>query len=570
MRFVGMDSAYHSQDSVWPRKVVFVQPDEKDLANKECETLQTQDAPGDSKFGPNFVGNNLDDRGKVVAGFETLKVGGGRGSSSSSSVADNNHSLVVGKPGGFEFPWKKNAYERMNGPSVSDITAAIEDIKNKEQDIKNKEQDIKKIEVGSYGEVFTIVLTIRCVKYSFARKNIACTHALSRVWNKAKKGVPMAEWDDVTVKGAAERIRTAANKFVVRIAQNEIRVNERVESCIQQHFKDNMTTEKPDCFFIINSEFIVRYFGKESDRSFFMEKAPGKTLCRAIECGDLEEASYSAVTAGNGNGVKYRAVLILAQVLAALAVLHKHGVVHRDAKPSNVMYDPEKGTIKLIDFGVSYIIGSVYSTLPPPFSTFLSHAQMLPFLVSYFSSIEENLCQKAILGGSMLERMDDYSNMMHYAMDVYGIGINSTVFLFGKDAPKPCNPLADEGPNLSIESQIDRNIRNRNNFLARLSQGNEFLGILNKTLPVSLQYTDRQLEFIRSFILWCTDKDPTKRPTAAQASYALEMFFYGADDFEDVKRRALEDRPASPGYFSKQTIEAYKVFGIPVQEGLWL
>lgn len=54
----------------------------------------------------------------------------------------------------------------------------------------------------------------------------------------------------------------------------------------------------------------------------------------------------------------------LYQVLVALDYSHSRGIMHRDVKPMNIIVDPEKGDLRLIDWGLSefYIYGKEYNT----------------------------------------------------------------------------------------------------------------------------------------------------------------------------------------------------------------
>ena len=44
---------------------------------------------------------------------------------------------------------------------------------------------------------------------------------------------------------------------------------------------------------------------------------------------------------------------IVSQISEAVHAAHQVGIIHRDLKPENVMYDPDSGQVKLLDFGIA-------------------------------------------------------------------------------------------------------------------------------------------------------------------------------------------------------------------------
>ena len=57
-----------------------------------------------------------------------------------------------------------------------------------------------------------------------------------------------------------------------------------------------------------------------------------------------------------------RALEIIADICAALEFSHRHGIIHRDIKPGNVMLT-QNGQVKVMDFGIARALASGATTM---------------------------------------------------------------------------------------------------------------------------------------------------------------------------------------------------------------
>ncbi|MDG5483353.1 serine/threonine-protein kinase [Mycolicibacterium gadium] len=133
----------------------------------------------------------------------------------------------------------------------------------------------------------------------------------------------------------------------------------------------------------LNHSNIVRVYdiGNDNETPFIvMERLPGDTLGDQIALGPLPPAQVCAALRG---------------VLAALAVAHDAGMLHRDIKPGNLLIAPS-GTVKVADFGIVKTAASVHTTTGHVVGTL---AYMSPDRVSGKpASVDDDLYAVGVVG----------------------------------------------------------------------------------------------------------------------------------------------------------------------------
>jgi eukaryotic-like serine/threonine-protein kinase len=106
----------------------------------------------------------------------------------------------------------------------------------------------------------------------------------------------------------------------------------------------------------LNHPAIVSVYDTGEERS-----ATGETL-PFIVMEFVSGRTLKEVLAVEGRLLPRRALEITADICAALEFSHRHGIIHRDIKPGNVMLTPN-GQVKVMDFGIARALASGATTM---------------------------------------------------------------------------------------------------------------------------------------------------------------------------------------------------------------
>lgn len=176
----------------------------------------------------------------------------------------------------------------------------------------------------------------------FLVRHGVCSDAQWQQWQRTDGGVrpelTRYEIDEALGEGAVGRVFAAVDKVDKRrVALKVLRPELAADSAQTERFvREARLLQELEHPHLVKGHRVAR----EGETIFCaMELVPGRCLQDVLaERGRLDEE---------------QALRIVLEIASALDVLHARGLVHRDVKPGNVMWSPERGAV-LIDLGFAY------------------------------------------------------------------------------------------------------------------------------------------------------------------------------------------------------------------------
>jgi serine/threonine protein kinase len=270
---------------------------------------------------------------------------------------------------------------------------------------------------------------------------------------------------------------------------------------------------------------------------------------------------------------------IAAQILDALAYLHHCGLINRDIKASNIVYHPEAfdssmvqqnpktRSLKLIDLGLAISVEKKFEDTGVYKNNLLQLSCYCASLEQYVLLQKINACEEEIgkinTSGDrtclpakkqeLTQLFEDLSLITTPSVDVYGFGLLAIALFFGQVGHEKWLNLFNGDD--CIHDDADKNIEIRQKFYKDVGL---ITTELNLKLPEALRYSNKELNFMNSFIRSCIDPNPLARPTSSQAAAIVELWAAEAinHNFHQIIGEAAVLRPSNP--LPAATIEAYK------------